>query len=83
VDAAVKELILTDAPLNQIEDVLMRQGGQTLGQAALLKSAEGTIPYSEALGIIGLDALGYEKAGASEKTAAPDVNVGMPEDGTV
>src|SRR4030088_2576843 len=60
VDSAVKELILTDAPLHEIETALIRQGGQTLGQAALLKSAAGVTPFSEALGIIGLDALAYD-----------------------
>lgn len=64
VDHHVKELILTDAPLQDIEAALMRQGGQTLGQAALLKSAAGVIPFSEALGIIGLDALTYDKGGS-------------------
>ncbi|MBV9488120.1 MAG: Flp pilus assembly complex ATPase component TadA [Verrucomicrobia bacterium] len=61
VDSTVQELILTDAPLHEIEDAMIRQGGQTLGQAALLKSAAGMIPFIEARGIIGLDALGYEK----------------------
>ncbi|MBV8899169.1 MAG: type II/IV secretion system protein [Verrucomicrobia bacterium] len=65
VDHTVKELILTDAPLHEIEDALMRQGGQTLGQAALLKSAAGTVPLSEAIGIVGLDALAYVKASGS------------------
>ncbi|MBV9998661.1 MAG: type II/IV secretion system protein [Verrucomicrobia bacterium] len=65
VDHTVKELILTDAPLHEIEDALMRQGGQTLGQAALLKSAAGMVTLSEAIGIVGLDALAYVKTSSA------------------
>jgi type II secretory ATPase GspE/PulE/Tfp pilus assembly ATPase PilB-like protein len=55
VDSVAKNLILNDAPLHEIDRAMIHQGGQTLGQAALLKAAAGISPLSEALGIIGVE----------------------------